>query len=197
MTVPTFGIVDVNNENNHLYAYIYSKKEGRRGGNDIVLLIMKFLKDQGYLDGNKQLMLTVVCNNCTGQNKNNKVLRLAPYLVEAGYFERVTFAFFVAGHTKNDANKRFNSCYANKNLYTMKQLVKACNASEYVTEIEVDHTVFFDYGELFDTIYKTFPPGGILQYQMFTCSKAFGDDAPIWCSESNLPEANKSHDLCL
>ena len=101
-------------------------------------------------------MLTVVCDNCTGQNKNNKVLQLAPYLVEAGYFEKVTFAFFVAGHTKNDADKRFNNmklCYANENLYTMKQLVKACDKSEYVTAIEVDHTVFFDYGTIFDTLY--------------------------------------------
>ena len=30
---------------------------------------------------------------------------------------------------------------------------------------------------------------------MFTCSKAFGDDAPIQCSKSNLPDANKSYHL--
>ena len=200
MKVPVFSIIDVNDKDYNLYTYIYSEKERKKGGNDVVLLIMKFLKDQGYLDRNKQLVLTIVCNKYTGQNKNNKVLQLAPYLVEAGYFEKVTFAFFVASHTKNDADKRFNNmklCYANKNLYTMKQLVKMCNTGEYVTAIQVNHTVFFDYGKLFDTIYCPFPPEEILQYQLLTCSKAFEDNVPIWCSKSNLPDANKSYDLNL
>ena len=38
--------------------------------------------------------------NCSGQNKNNMVLRLALFLVEAKYFKKVTFMFYIVGHTK-------------------------------------------------------------------------------------------------
>jgi hypothetical protein len=52
--------------------------------------------------------LTVAMDNCGGQNKNNIVLRLAPYLVEMGYFKTVVFAFYVRGHTKNARDRTFN-----------------------------------------------------------------------------------------
>ena len=39
--------------------------------------------------------LTIVFNNCTGQNKNNTVLRLIVFLVEMGYFKKVNFMFLV------------------------------------------------------------------------------------------------------
>ena len=106
---------------------------------------MKFLEDQGYFDENKQLLVTIICNNCKGKNKHNKVLQLAPYLVEAGYFQRVTFTFLVAGHRKNGADKKFNNkkqIYTKENLYTMKQLTAASNKNKYITEIQFNHTVF-------------------------------------------------------
>ena len=146
MIVPAFGIVDCSTDHNHLYAYIYSEKEGNKGANDVVSLIMKFLKESGYLDGNRRLKLTIMCDNCTGQNKNNCVLRLAPYLVECQYFKRVCIAYFVAGHTKNDCDMRFNNMkheYNKKNCFTMEQLVELCNQSDYVTAVQVNHKVFF------------------------------------------------------
>ena len=69
ITVPAFGIVDCNSDDDQLYAYIYQESEGQKGGNNVALLIMKFLKDKGYLDGEKRLKLSIVCDNCTGQNK--------------------------------------------------------------------------------------------------------------------------------
>ncbi len=39
-------------------------------------------------EGEKGGALNVVFDNCSGQNKNNMVLRLVPYLVEMGYFKR-------------------------------------------------------------------------------------------------------------
>ena len=38
--------------------------------------------------------LTFIMDNCAGQNKNNMVLHLAAYLVEAGYFKTVNFVFW-------------------------------------------------------------------------------------------------------
>ena len=37
-------------------------------------------------------------------NKNNYVIRLAPYLTTKNYFEKVCIMFLVAGHTKNTAD---------------------------------------------------------------------------------------------
>ena len=53
--------------------------------------------------------VNVVFDNCSGQNKNNMVIRLVPYLIELGYFKKVNFIFLVVGHTKNAADRLFKS----------------------------------------------------------------------------------------
>ena len=52
--------------------------------------------------------LTIIMDNCAGQNKNRMVLRLANYLVKAGYFKKVYFVFYVMGYTKNACDRWFN-----------------------------------------------------------------------------------------
>ncbi len=52
----------------------------------------------GYVEAEKAL--TVVMDNCGGQNKNNNVLRLALYIVECKYFYHAKSAFFVPGHNQ-------------------------------------------------------------------------------------------------
>jgi hypothetical protein len=42
----------------------------------------------------------IIMDNCGGQNKNNHVILLAPYLVEMGFFETANIIFLVTGHTK-------------------------------------------------------------------------------------------------
>ena len=183
---------------NHLYVYIYSKNEGKKGGKDVALLIMKYLKDWEYLDGNTQLNLSIICNNCNGKNKNNIVIQLEPYLIKVGHFQKVSFVFFVVGHTKNYADKRFNNlkyAFNQSNLYTMQQLVETCNRSPYITAVEVNNTVLFKYGKLLDSIYNKFQSGGILKYQMFLFSVKYDDDAPIRCFTSNLPYAEEAIDI--
>jgi hypothetical protein len=71
-------------------------------------MIMKTFKiiavlKHDYSEGNpiKGKELNLVMDNCGGQNKNNCVIPLAPYLVEMGYFEEVNIIFLVVGHTKN------------------------------------------------------------------------------------------------
>jgi hypothetical protein len=51
-------------------------------------------------------------DNCPGQNKNNHVIRLALFLVEAKYLKKVMCLFYIAGHTKNCADCWFNSFQA-------------------------------------------------------------------------------------
>ena len=89
LNVCCIGIVDCNSIKDHLHAYMYLEAEGGKGGNKVVTLTMKYLKDKGYLDGTTRLDLTIIMDNCSGQNKNNYVLRLPAYLTMKKYFETV------------------------------------------------------------------------------------------------------------
>ena len=80
---------------------MYTEAEGEKGGNIVVSLIMKYLYKQGLLDGRQQYKLTIIMDNCDGQNRNSHVIRLAPFLTMKKYFEHVCILFLVAGHTKN------------------------------------------------------------------------------------------------
>ena len=89
-------------------------------------------------------------DNCTGQNKNNTVLKLGAMLAELGYFKEVAMLFLIVGHTKNACDHLFNSLkklYRSTNSFTMNQLLPKLNASENVTVHEAAHEDFFDYSD--------------------------------------------------
>jgi hypothetical protein len=98
-TINLFGVVDCNQEKEVLYAYGYGEEHGGKGGNNVALLLMRHLGDRGLLDASrKRKRLNIVMDNYPGQNKNNYVLRLAPYLVEKGYlFPRSFFCILGCG----------------------------------------------------------------------------------------------------
>ena len=78
----------------------------------------------------------MVFDNCSGQNKNNTVLKLLVWLTEMRYFKKVNFVFLIVGHTKNAADRIFNLIkveYPLNNLSTMAQLVRALGKSRHVT----------------------------------------------------------------
>ena len=67
-------------------AYTYHEGSGSKGGNNVVSLIWKYLCDEGTVQLSKSVgpgkKLTMVFDNCPGQNKNKFVLRFADFLVE-------------------------------------------------------------------------------------------------------------------
>ena len=70
----------------HMHAHVYDGV-GRKGSNNVCSLIMKTHHHMGIIkDDEKGGTLNIVYDNCSGQNKNNTVLRLVPYLIEIGYF---------------------------------------------------------------------------------------------------------------
>jgi hypothetical protein len=81
-TINLFGILDCNPMKEVLHSYGYGEDHGGKGGNNAASLLMKHLEDRGLLNGTQRMFLNVMMDNCVGQNKNNYVLRLAPYLVE-------------------------------------------------------------------------------------------------------------------
>jgi len=150
-----------------------------------------------HINVNKLFLTLFISSHCyydvsPGQNKNNTVIRLAPYLVEMGYFQRVSVVFFVAGHTKNYADRRFNDMkhdYHTQNLYAMTQLVEVCGRSPYVKTHAVSHEDFFNYDKFLNTLYKRFPAGGVLKYQLFTATK--DDKCKVVCRVANLEDSDE------
>lgn len=53
-------------------AYVYHEGEGGKGGNNVASLLWKDVHDRGWIDKNKgpRQELTIIQDNCTGQNKN-------------------------------------------------------------------------------------------------------------------------------
>ena len=145
VNVYALGIVNCNDVKDFLHAYMYTEKEGGKTSNIIASLLMKYLKDNGLLDGNTRLKLTVVFDNCPN-NKSNCMLRPVPYLVHQGYFQEVGFIFLVAGHTKNSADRLFNLLkinYRSENNYCMSQLLQSYSKNESVNAIAIKWTDFF------------------------------------------------------
>jgi hypothetical protein len=129
-----------------MHCHVYHEGVGKKGANNVASLIMKTLRGLNLfredLVGGE---LNIVFDNCSGQNKNNTVLKLAAWLMAMGYFKSVQFIFLVVGHTKNAADRLFNSLkleYRKQNLFTFDELARALDQSATVT---VHRTVANDF----------------------------------------------------
>lgn len=75
----------------------------------------------------------------------------------------------------------------------MKAIVHLCYKSEFVNAIRVDHTVFFDYNKFLNTMYKEFPTGGVLKYQIFMAEANNNSKlCKILCHLLALPDAEEN-----
>jgi hypothetical protein len=85
LTVNVFGIANVCNKPTTMLAYGYTtlNMRGEMGGNNVASLLLKGLIDLGRLRDDKMgKCLSIIMDNCGGQNKNNFVLCVALWLVE-------------------------------------------------------------------------------------------------------------------
>jgi hypothetical protein len=127
-------------------------------------------------------------DNCTGQNKNNTVLKLPAWLVQCGYFLEVNFIFLVVGHTKNAANHLFNLLkkdYRKKKIYTFDKLIKNLSASSSVTVYPAEAADFLPYNKLLGMLYKDLT-GNIMTNHIFSCRS--GNDDEIVLRKSALED---------
>ena len=161
LNISCFGSVDFATEK--LDAFVYTEATGKKGGNNVSSLLYKKLKDNGIIDLAKTkgpgCQLSLVFDNCAGQNKNRMVLRFAQYLVDTLIFKRVQVVFLVMGHTKNICDRRFKDLklsFHHKNVYTFSMLIDCLshNNSDYVNVIPVVPEDFFDWDSFFFTRYK-------------------------------------------
>ena len=143
-----------------MYTHIYTEGIGKKGSNNVASLIVKTLEHLGLLrDNDPGGELTIVFDNCQGQNKNNTVLKLVPYLVELGYFKRINFVFLIVGHTKNSADAHFTCLkmtYHKADCFVLDDLLKICNHSEKVTVIPAVEEDLCDWGKYLSLFYRNF-----------------------------------------
>jgi hypothetical protein len=171
-----FGCVDGATEPRQLTAFTYEEETGKKGSNNVSSLVIEYLHVGGLVKYNvdrslwKGKCLSMIFDNCSGQNKNNNVLRLAAYLVECGYFLEVEVLFYVRGHTKNACNRTFNLLkkYSHKQqVWTFPQLCTVIGKQEDITVVPVVANKFKNYGEMLDEFYWQFETGTVLVNHIF------------------------------
>jgi hypothetical protein len=172
----------------HMHCHVYHEGVGKKGANNVSSLIMKTLRGLNLLrEDSVGGELNIVFDNCSGQNKNNTVLKLVAWLMVMGYFKSVQFIFLVVGHTKNAADRLFNSLkheYRKQNLFTFDELARALDQSATVTVHRTVANDFFDYVKLLDGMYRKLT-GQIKQNHIFSCED---DGSEMMIRKSNLVE---------
>ena len=99
------------------------------------------------------------------------MMKLIPFLYETKAFSKITFNFLVVGHTKNAADRLFNTLkkgYHKQNIFTMDQLDSILAESDRVTVLRAREEDFFDYGTFLDHFYSTLS-SKIKQNHIFHC----------------------------
>lgn len=196
LTYNCFGMVDptrTDEENkriDHLIAHLYHEGEGTKGGNNVASLIMKTLKHMDLLKTEAGKELCIVMDNCSGQNKNGMVLRMALLLVERDFFKTVEFCFLVRGHTKNPCDRMYNLLkllYRPKNIYTRQELFDALNANENVTVINTEADDFKFWGEHLDLLYGSIRTGWVTKNHIFRVADDTGDTKMIFLEYHGQP----------
>ena len=175
-TVYVFGCVDGSSDPSHLVALPYEEETGRKGSRNVASLVMKYLGVQGILrynaDGTPRRGKRLACifDNCSGQNKNNTVLRLAVYLVECGFFHEVEIIFYIRGHTKNACDRTFNlmkKIYHKSQVWTYSMLCDVIGQQEDVTVVPIETSDFKDYEAMLSQFYNPLVSGTVLCNHVF------------------------------
>lgn len=194
-----FGVVDLREE--RLQAFTYKESDGAKGANNVASLIYKHLVDSKKINPfaswnesqtpEKRNKLTIFMDNCSGQNKNNTVLRLPLYLVEKGFYKEVECVFFVVGHTKNPCDRCFNLLkeeYRKENIWTFEQLIDVMNKNKHVEAVPVNSNDFDNWGEYLDELYDKITSGCVKPYHIFSVSESDGAEMVLKIKSSAWPD---------
>ena len=138
-----------------------------------------YLKKIGVINGSKLKRLVIIADNCSGQNKNNCVLKLCCWLVEAGWCGTVVLMFLIKGHTKNEADRIFNLLKAGArgvNIFTEEGLDAAYQKNNEnsiaLHQIKTGDTHWRGYTEGLGELYRNLESSNLLKNHIFT----FGGD---------------------
>ncbi len=181
-------IYDDGQVSEHLHCCVYTEGVGKKGANNVASLIMKMLQKLNLLcEDSVGSKLNIIFDNCSGQNKNNTVLKLPAWLMAMGYFKEIHFFFPRGWPHKNAADHLFNLLkqeYWKQNLFTFDELVRTLDKSSLLTIHPTAAEDFLNYSKLLDSLY---PPvsGNIKTNHIFSCTD---DGTQITIRQSNLDE---------
>ena len=140
-------------------AYIFTEAERKKGGNNVVSFLQKSLEKKGVFRDAEEIgpreRLTLVFDNCGGQNKKHMVMRYAMYLAKKKIHKCVELVFLVSDHTKNVCDRMFKELkeqFHHKNMYAMAQLMAVLNYSPMVNSVRAPSEINFDWGTYFDKL---------------------------------------------
>jgi hypothetical protein len=170
----------------HLHCHVYTEGIGKKGANNVASLIMKTLQKLNLLhEDSVGGELNIIFNNCSGQNRNNTVLKLLAWLMAMGYFKEIHFIFLVVGHTQNAADRLFNLLkheYWKQNLFTFDALVRTLDKSSSLPIHSIVAKDFLNYSKLLDSLYRPLS-GNINTNHIFSCTD---NGTQITIRQSNL-----------
>ncbi len=141
-----------------MHCHVYIEGVGKKGANNVALLIMKTLQKLNLLrEDSVGGELNIIFDNCSGQNKINTVLKLPAWLMAMGYFKEIHFIFLMVDHTNNAADRLFNLLkqdYWKQNLFTFDKLVRKLDKVPSLTIHPTMAKDFLDYSKLLDSLYR-------------------------------------------
>ena len=106
----------------------------------------------------------------------------------------MNFIFLVVGHTKNAADRLFNSLkheYRKKNLYTMEDLITSLDVSDCVTVVPTVPEDFMNYDAFFKDLFRDLACK-VKQNHIFACS----ENDRMSLRESNMNEHKIGNHKC-
>ncbi len=111
-----FGIVDEGLPD-HFTGYIYPENfvdsEGpaatKKGSSHVIAMLYDFMDNNGLTDKNRETdrLLHFAADNCSGQNKNQHVLKFFCSCIDLGWADDIKLDFMIPGHTKFGPDRWF------------------------------------------------------------------------------------------
>ncbi len=169
-----------------MHCPVYTEGVGKKGANNVVLLIMKTLQKLNHVrEDSVGGELNIIFDNCSGQNKNNTKLKLPVWLMAIRYSKEIHFNFLMVSHTKNAADHLFNLLkqeYWKQNLFTFDELV---GRLDKLLSLTIHPTVaedFLNFSKLLDSLYSPLSRN-IKTNHIFSCTD---NGTQITIRQSNL-----------
>lgn len=153
LNVCLFGIL--NEKSNIQQNYIYHEGQGKKGSNNVVSMLVDYLFK---LKPEQRQKIIIHCDNCTGQNKNNCMIKYLCWMVMKGYSQEIQLKFMVRGHTKFQVDSHFGMIkkkFQTIDCYNMQQVEDLINdSSEFNQTIQFPSRRFKEYREPLDLIFN-------------------------------------------
>lgn len=129
LTLNVFGIHNLSTR--EMTCFVYHEGEGGKGANDVCSMIQWYINNK--IDMDIVETLYIFADNCTGQNKNNTLIRYLMGLCEKSLFKEVKLIFPVRGHSFMPNDRDFGiirrKLRKQERYYTVKEVINLIMSS--------------------------------------------------------------------